>query len=73
MYDYWRHIWAGRTNYGEMDMTDAKTLDPQVLAEMSKEELRRLEREIARRHIEGLTWFMVFCPFANLSPIPQQT
>ena len=47
-------------------MTDAKTLDPQVLAEMDKEELRRLEHEIARRHIEGLSWFMVFWPFANL-------
>ena len=33
---------------------------------MSNEELSRLEREIARRHIEGLSWFMVFWPFANL-------
>ena len=33
---------------------------------MSNEELSRLEREIARRHIEGLSWFMVVWPFANL-------
>ena len=66
MYDYWRHIWADSTNYGKMDMTQAQTLDAHDIAKMSNEELSRLEREIARRHIEGLSWFMVVWPFANL-------
>ena len=57
--------WAGRTNHGKMDMTQ-QTLDARDIAKMSNEELSRLEREIARRHIEGLSWFMVAWPFANL-------
>ena len=47
-------------------MTQAQTLDAHDIAKMSNEELSRLEREIARRHIEGLSWFMVVWPFANL-------
>ena len=46
-------------------MTQAQTLDARDIAKMSNEELSRLEREIARRHIEGLSWFMVAWPFAN--------
>ncbi len=47
-------------------MTDTTTLDANTIAKMSSEELSQLEREIARRHIEGLSWFMVIWPFANL-------
>ena len=49
-----------------MDMTDTATLDANTIAKMSSDELSQLEREIARRHIEGLSWFMVIWPFANL-------
>ena len=49
-----------------MTQTQAQIVNARDLAKMSNAELSRLEREIARRHIGGLSWFMVFWPFANL-------
>ena len=41
-------------------MTQAQTLDAHDIAKMSNEELSRLEREIARRHIDGLAVSLLF-------------
>ena len=46
--------------------TSAATLDAKELAKLSNAELAHLEREIARKYIGRLSWFMVVWPFANL-------
>ena len=47
-------------------MTQTLGFDECDIAEMSNEELSKLEREIARKYIGGMSWFMVVWPFANL-------
>ena len=66
MHDYWWPIWVGCANYWKMDMNQTLGFDECDIAEMSNEELSKLEREIARKYIGGMSWFMVVWPFANL-------
>ena len=45
-------------HYWKMDMTQTLGFDECDIAE-SNEELSKLEREIARKYIGGMSWFMV--------------
>ena len=66
MYGYWRNLWHIRSGYRKMDMNYVNPIDSEKFGDKSNEELMRIEREIAKRYIGGISWFMVFWPFANL-------